>query len=100
MKKLFLVLLMVVMASAMVLAQGPTQAAQPTTTGAPGAVAPRSTSSALTKTTAAAARAAMLRTAAHSVKAATPSAGKTVRSIYRHQCPVRAGYGTTLGPDV
>ena len=40
MKKLFLVLLMVVMASAMVLAQGPTQAAQPISTGAPGAVAP------------------------------------------------------------
>ncbi len=38
MKKLFLVLLLVVMASAMVLAQ--TQAAHPTTSGAPGAVAP------------------------------------------------------------
>jgi hypothetical protein len=41
MKKLFLVILLVVMASAMVLAQGaPTQALHPTTTGAAGSVAP------------------------------------------------------------
>ena len=40
MKKLFLVILLVVMASAMVLAQGVTQGAQAMSSGAPGAVAP------------------------------------------------------------
>ena len=70
MKKLSLVLVLVVMASAIALAQ--TQGAHPTTSGAPAASPPRSTSLAVTRITAAVAPVAMLRTAGRTAKAGMP----------------------------